>query len=491
MDIVIDFSWIYNLLYLSPEVLVWKVFIWVGWIPIALTLLWGFKEMWLLWRAQLWGEKNAKFMLLAIDIPRENMQSPKAVENMFSYVAGAHSSVNLLEKYWDGKWQLYFSFEIVSIEGYTQFLVYTPIIFRDLVESAVYSQYPDAEITEVDDYTTGYPTRFPDETYDIWGGEFILAKHHMIPIKTYKDFEHQFGDKPENQFRDPLAALMDLNSSLGPGEQLWYQIIAIPEGFDWMEEGDKQVSKILGEKTASKKGAIEKLFDPLVNILDIIGDAIMQMFGVETGASEEAEDDPLTMMNLKPKTKKQVEGIEDKTSKIGFSCKIRMIYLAEKDVFRKPTVLNGFVGFMKQFGDLALNNIKPDMDVTGTTVSYFMKDYRLKERKNRIMSNYINRSDGGGRKPFILNIEELATLWHFPIESSVRAPMIQKAAGRRAEAPMNLPRGTGSVERQAEADEEEPDFLREEPGKVVPPEEESEGKEEEVKGGPPQNLPTV
>ncbi|NTU99066.1 hypothetical protein HGA64_03615 [Candidatus Falkowbacteria bacterium] len=38
-----------------------------------------------------------------------------------------------------------------------------------------------------------------------------------------------------------------------------------------------------------------------------------------------------------------------------------------------------------------------------------------------------------------MNSEELATLWHFPIEHVVKAPMLQKASGRRAEAPMSLP----------------------------------------------------
>ena len=197
MDIVIDLSFLREMLYLDPQVLVWRVFIWFGWIPIAITLLWGFKEIWLVYRRGLWAKENADFILLAIDIPRENRQSVKAVENLFTYIAGAHGSVNLLEKYWDGKWQLYFSFEIVSIEGYTQFLIYTPVNFRDLVESAVYSQYPDAEITEVDDYTSGYPTSYPDENYDLWGGEFILAKNDMLPIKTYPEFEHQFGKEAE------------------------------------------------------------------------------------------------------------------------------------------------------------------------------------------------------------------------------------------------------------------------------------------------------
>ncbi|RLC36000.1 hypothetical protein DRH27_05950, partial [Candidatus Falkowbacteria bacterium] len=45
----------------------------------------------------------------------------------------------------------------------------------------------------------------------------------------------------------------------------------------------------------------------------------------------------------------------------------------------------------------------------------------------------------------IYNIEELATLWHFPVEASVKAPLIQKAPGRKAEPPMSLPVGKETV----------------------------------------------
>lgn len=491
MDIVLDLSFLREMLYMDPQILIWRVLLWFGWIPIAITLLWGFKEIWLVYRRGLWAKENADSILLAIDIPRENRQSVKAVENLFTYIAGAHGSINLLEKYWDGKWQLYFSFEIVSIEGYTQFLVHTPVGFRDLVESAVYSQYPDAEITEVDDYTKGYPTRYPDENYDLWGAEFILAKNDMFPIKTYPEFEHQFGKEAEEYFRDPMAALMDLNSSLGPGEQLWYQMIVIPTGFDWPKRGDKEISKILGEKTSSDKSFTDKMFAPFLSLFDSLSDSLLYLLGVEMEPFPEKEDDSFNMMNLKPKESRQIEGIEAKTSKLGFECKIRMVYLAEKEVMRKNKVVNGFVGYMKQFNDMTLNNLKPDMDTTATAVAYFLKDQRLNGRKNRIINNYMTRSDTG-KYPFILNIEELATLWHFPNEAAVKAPLIQKSSGRKSDSPMNLPRqeSVNMDEGETYDQEEIPEFLREE-------DEEEEKKEEnnfisdDNFGSPPNNLPTI
>ncbi len=407
-----------------------SIFFSVGWMPLAIIFLWGAKELWLYYITGKWGATQ-KFVLLAIDIPRGNQVTLKAVENMFTYFAGAHGTFNLIETYWEGKFQLSFSFEIVSIEGYTQFLIRCPAHFRNLTESAVYSVYPDAEISEVNDYTEAAPSHFPDDNYDIWGAEFVLTKSDPYPIKTYRDFEYSLG-VPEEQFKDPLASLMDLYSTMQRGEQMWLQIIVKPTGFEWMARGDQEISAILKEKTKPK----ETIFDKIINLI-----LFALSLGENVPASAENDDDSLKMMNLKPKEKKQVEAIQEKISKNGFECKIRMLYLAEKSVKNNPKAVNGFVGYIKQFTDLDLNSFKPDTERTITSTAYFFKDKRLNRRKNSLMQGYKSRSTSIGRNLYILNIEELATLWHFPIEAVVKAPMIQKSPGRRSEPPQNLPFG--------------------------------------------------
>ncbi len=431
MEIVLDISKISAFLSQPADVIVYRMAVVVGWIPLALTFLWGIKELWMDYIGGQWTATQ-KFVLLAIDVPRDNRQTPKAVENLFSYLLGAHGTFNLIETYWIGMYQLQISFEIVSIEGYTQFLVYTPDKFRNMVEAAVYSQYPDAEITEVEDYTQGIPNKYPDEEYDIWGAEFIQVRPSAYPIRTYKHFEEQISEQ-EVRFKDPMAALMSLCSSLERGEQLWYQICLRPIGFEWTGIGEEEVKNILGEKAPAKKG-----------ILDFLLGGIAEIFNTLTGAGagaavEEKKDEALKMMNLKPQQKKQVEAISEKVSKVSYQAKIRFIYVAKKDVMNKPKVVNGFVGFMKQFADTDLNNFKPDTSVTGTSTHYFFKESRLNFRKLKMMVAYKFRSMQRGRKPSVVNVEELATIWHFPVEPVVRAPLLQKAAGRKSEAPMDLP----------------------------------------------------
>jgi hypothetical protein len=511
MDIVIDFQAIFDSIIEAsryPDILLAKLFFYFGWIPISFTFLWGAHLLWINYRQNLWAEKNAKFTLLAIDIPRGNAQSPRAVENMFTYLGGAHSTNNLIDTYWDGKFQLAFSFEIVSVGGYTQFLVRTPIANRDMVESAIYAQYPDAEITEVDDYAAPYANvRFPNNKYDVAGAEFVLVTDPAIPIRTYPAFEHQFGE-PETTFRDPLAALMDLCSSLKPGEQLWYQILVIPTEMAWPSFVDDKIADILKEKPKANPNFLNQGADQLLGLINVGATMIVGGEASEP-KKEEKKDEPLKMMNLKPRQKGQVEAIHEKSSKMPFKFKIRGVYFAEKEVMNKAKGFGGFVGFIKQFTATDLNGLKPDMDRTGTSTAYFFKDQHLNGKKNKIFQNYIKRSVSGGRAPSYLNVEELATLWHFPVEGVLKAPLIQKTAGRKAEPPMTLPQaealvGEGKVEPLFlgdidEEDENDPLFIPEEMpagkeagNKSIESADDVFGesdKSKDDKGAPPSNLP--
>lgn len=408
-------------------------FILIAVIIFGFTYLTGFSYFYLMHTRGKWSQSNLRFIILAIDIPKSNEQSPKATENMFAYLGGAHGSQTFFEKWFEGRFQVSFSYELISLEGYSQFLIRSPIEFRNLVETSIYSQYPDAEIVEVDDYVDSVPHRYPDEEYDVWGTEFMLAKANPYPIKLYREFEHISGPS-EMQFKDPMAVLLDLYSSLGPGEQLWLQMILIPIGFDWVKESEKEVAKVIGRKPAYKKDMVDKF----VEAMGEASEFVYPLWGDIEDKPRQEEKQP-SMMELTPKQKKQIEAIEDKASKLAFEVKIRAVYIAKKEVLNKSKVANGMVGYMKQFTALDLNNLMPDVKRTLTKTVYFAKNERLITKKNNIVRNYVNRDDYAGSRSSILNIEELATLWHFPIEASVKAPLIQKAPGRKADAPASLP----------------------------------------------------
>jgi hypothetical protein len=431
MDIVINTAGIEKFFSLPPDEMFWSFIGNFGWLIIGIFFIWGVLQVYLYWLRNKWAATH-KNILLAIDIPKGNEQTPKAVENMFTYLAGAHGTENFFETWFEGKFQKSFSYEVVSLEGYTQFLIRTPAEYRNLIESSVYSQYPDAEISEVDDYTETVAQKYPDEEYDIWGVEFTQASPWMYPIKCYRDFEHQIGPE-ETQFKDPMASLMDLCGSLRQGEQLWLQFIVTPIGFDWVKDVEKEVDKILERKSKAKKG----FFMQLMEWLGELSEVIYSIWGdIE---NKEKEEKIKTMLDLTPSEQKKLEGISLKASKLAFTAKIRMVYVSQKEIMNKAKVANGIVGFMKQFAALDLNNLKPDVKKTMTRTAYFWREPRLQRKKNRIFQAYVKRSNSQGLSPRIFNIEELATLWHFPLEGSVKASLIQKTQGKKADAPFSLP----------------------------------------------------
>lgn len=424
---------------LSPLGIMWRLFADGGWIIILFVFLLGSWEIWLNWRQNLYEAKR-RWIFLAIDIPKavidEPAQSPRAVENIFAHLDGAHGSDTLWEMYWQGKTQDWFSLEIVSIEGYIQFIIRTRDKFRDLVEAAIYAQYPDAEITEVVDYTKGTPKNFPDPEWELFGTEWIkVKKEDAYPLRTYHDFE----DPATKEFKDPLAAMLETMSRMGKGEQIWFQILITPiSQKEWVKKGEALVKKLIGMKTEAKKTWMDNLIDLPGQIA---GTALSQVIGGEEEVVKKKEErkDASLMQHLSPGTKTLVENIEKKISKIGFQTKVRMIYLAKKEVFKKARAAHPMVGVIKQFSTMDGQSIKPEYKKVGTATHYILVKKRLAWKQIKIMRAYKGRSQTRGiGKGFVLNTEELATMWHFPA-TWIKAPPVKTVESKRGVPPINLP----------------------------------------------------
>src|SRR5689334_23316739 len=124
-------AWISAFLNQPIDILLYQLTVTFGWISIALVLVWGFIMM---FRNARQGQfvGGLQYVLLAINVPSQTEQTPKAIESLFSNLIGAHSNLNWRDIWITGKVQATFSFEIVSTEGYIQFLVWTQTRFRDL-----------------------------------------------------------------------------------------------------------------------------------------------------------------------------------------------------------------------------------------------------------------------------------------------------------------------------------------------------------------------
>jgi len=378
------------------------------------------------------------FTLLAIDIPKNNEQSPKAVEQIFAQFSGISITQNFYEKWIAGQMTESFSLEIVSMGGYIQFLIQTPTKFRDLVEAAIYAQYPDAEIVEVEDYaqkTRGLT--FPNTEYEMWGTEFVLQNKHYFPIKSYMEFEHSLSQ----EFKDPMSPLMETMSKIGPDEQIWLQLVLTPAPDSWKDGAETLIKKIIGEKVSAKKNFLDKLIDFPINIISSFGE-IGALFG--GGEKKEEKAGPKNnWMSLTTGAKSTVEAIEMKTSKIAFYTKFRAIYIARKASFSKPRGVSSLIGSIKQFNVVGQNGFKLSKRYT-PSIDYWFKQLRNNSRRNKVLRLYRQRARNlhPGYYGYVLNAEELATVWHFPI-MTVRAPLLKRIDSKKGEPPGSLPTGRG------------------------------------------------
>ena len=411
---------------------IWRIvgaYLWLLLPLILLLLLSPLKFFYLFWRRVRWDARIEK-ILLEIKIPKEVAKPIKAMEYVIAGFHGIHDPANFRERWIDGQFQLSLSLEIVSLGGETHFFIRTPLPFRKHIESSIYAQYPEAEISLVDDYTKYVPQDIPKKGWDLWGADFMITKPDCYPIKTYPQFEVEQESKEERKV-DPLAQFLEGLSALKPGEQFWFQIIIKPiiDEIPWVKRG-REIADKIARRPASKvpRPIIQEAAEVLV-------------LGPTPTAPAEKELFP-PEMKLTPGERIILAAIEEKIGKFGFDTNIRFIYLGKEGVFFRPNIRSA-MGYMKTISTLNLNGLRP-FPPTMTKIMWFFRSRRLYIRKRRMFRYYQKRwptffpRTGG---TYVFNSEEIATLYHFPGRMVAPAPALPRVEAKKGEPPADLPIG--------------------------------------------------
>lgn len=408
-----------------------QIFLNLWWVYLPPVLFFIALDLWVVY-LKLKTIAAIKWQLLEIKIPRDIQKTPKAMEQIFSGLHGIHVwAFTFADKYLKGKIQEWFSFEIVGINGDIYFFVYTPVQFRNLVEAQIYSQYPSAEINEADDYTTLVPPDIPGRDHELWGTELILIKPDPYPIRTYEYWEAI----AEERRLDPLASLMEVLSKLKQGEQIWIQFLIKPTGLKWVEEGKALVNELIGKKPKKKESFWGKFSIVPEFLRNLLWAPFTEPVWSESKKESEKETPPSLMTFLSPGEKEIVEAVEKDISKLGFDVAIRFLYIARRDIFSRVNVA-ALMGCFKQFNTQNLNGFMPNIEVS-TSVKYpFFKKQREYLRKRRLFTRYKLRLPAS--KYFVLNIEELATVYHFP-SFAVETTTLHRIKAKKSGPPMDLP----------------------------------------------------
>jgi hypothetical protein len=393
-------------------------------------LLWEiFVHFWLRYKREQFFASQS-YTLIEIKMPKEIFKSPKSMEFLFNslYQTGGEGGFKLkwkeafkddddkfhikLEKlitsdtYLKGQTRPWFSFEICVIEGKVRFFIWTRSNLKNLVEAQLYSQYPGIEVFEVPDYSI--PFCYDKEKHSMWATEFELTKDDPYPIKTYIDYGMDKDPKEEYKI-DPLTPLIEFLASVGKDHNIWIQIIArahINEDTDpitgkaidlkWLKKAEEEIKKIQEKAKPPKddKG-VQPPHRPLTD-----------------GETE------------------TIKSLERSITKPGFDVGIRAIYWSEKDKFNKANGA-GVVSNFRHFNS-NLNGFKgtrsPDKNPD--------KESMLFAYKSR---GYFYNQFTKDRKSFVLNTEELATIFHLPSKASTETPSFERIESKKAQAPGNLP----------------------------------------------------
>ncbi len=395
--------------------------------------------VWLIFRL-VWGEYTElcwviqqEKIILEVVPPTEIEKSPKLMEQVFASLHD-YSTSNKFEVHCGWRpMQATFSFEIVSTEGKIHYYIRCPKEKRNIFESKIYSQYPDAEIFEVEDYTTKVPANLPNKEWDVWGSTISLVEKDELPIRTYKHFIEDVTGK----MIDPLASLFESWSMLGKNQHAWVQFLITPEKEpNWHPKSLEYLDELMGIKKDEGSSWLGSLFG---NIAVIPGNVLRGLFGIEMAApaSEEAAERDFNFMGLPPATQEKAKAIYENISKPGYWVTMRIVYVGKNENSDKGTAVAGFWGAMKQFADVNLNSLFPDPK-TKTFANYYFTEPRINYRKRKNVADYRGRSFQGMQVLF--NTEELATLCHFP-DISVATPTMKRVETRKGDAPVDLPTG--------------------------------------------------
>ncbi len=421
---------------------VWQIVKAWWWLPMPFLFWKPASHLWLFWQTEGFLKKQ-KMILLEIKIPEESLKPIRAMEDVMAGLWQAFwDPPNFWEKWWEGKISLGFSLETVSIGGDIHFYIRLPDYRRDIVESSIYSQYPEAEITLAEDYTRNVPQNIPSKDWDLWAADYRPLKANPYPIKTYVEFERE-TEKEEEKRVDPVATLLEVMGKIKPGEQLWVQFQVSPIAEDaaqpFFDEGAAVRDKIA--KRDEKK--------PIKPIVQEVAEVLV------TGKipGEEKSQEKLELiapeLRLTPGEKEIVTGVEKKISKPPFKCAIRFIFLGRKEVWFKANLRLIFA----YFGSYITHNMnglvplgKTITKVVSRPPLSLLDPRRLYLRKRKILRLYRERFDPmfprkGDRKTgtFILNTEELASLYHFPSRAVAPAMGVPRVEAKKGGPPPELP----------------------------------------------------
>lgn len=385
---------------------------------------------------------NIKWVLLEITIPKGNLKSAKAMEQVFTSIHSIKTfGFTFLDTWWKGKMQEWVSFELVGDASGISFYMRVPVNKRAMVEAAFLSQYPESEIHEAEDYLAHFGEAVPNDVYNLFGMDFVLYGDNHLPIKTYQAFEENI----EERRIDPLATLFEVLSALRGDETVLIQLLVRGTEVELKDKADEMINKVMGRPGKAKKATgtdfIMKFITNFISALSPLHPAEPPVWGSAKKEEKGGGNRP------SPGEQDILKAVGNKVSKTTFECILRFIYIDKKETFNDANI-TAVQGAIRQFNIPNMNGFRPNMATMAipSAVGRFGRKAKLLLRKQRLFQAYVDREMPELPKPpgklnlktSIYSVEELATIYH-PPTTYVGAPNLKHLEAKKGSAPMNLP----------------------------------------------------
>lgn len=316
-------------------------------------------------------------VVLLLQVPRTNEKKELAAEQMFASLYGLLTVPT--QKVLSPVKRERLSFEVAVLKKRIGFYVWVPNYLKDFVEEQIYAQYPSVQISEVPDYTMN-----PDVAYmTTLTTEMKFIGPDVLSIKTFQSFEV-----------DPLAAITATLAKFTDDEEAWIQLVVRPAADNWHRKSERYIANIKRGGGPKMTGLLSVLWTP-----------------------PEVKD-----ANPKPVEYDQTRAAsaEAKSQKLAFEVAVRVVYRGNVPAPQARLQMQSIVASYKQFNTTYLNGF--------TQKKVVFDPYELARYRAR----------GYNGRGLLLNIEEMATLYHLP-HTNVETPFILWAAAQTAEPPASLP----------------------------------------------------
>jgi hypothetical protein len=385
------------------------------WLPIVTGI--GLFHAWVGYKRYAYWQKLGS-IVLEVKLPREIFKSPRAMEVVLGTLHQTADEGNWYWKYWLGQTRSWFSLEIASIGGNVRFFIWSRRKYKPSIEAHLYSQYPGIEVYEVEDYTLPYD--YDPERNNFFACEWALTKADPYPIKTYVDYGLDKDPKEEYKI-DPMSSALEFLGSITEGHNIFVQIMIRAH-----KKEQRKMGSLFG-KTDAWKDEQEKEVKTLIEKF-------------------RPEDKDKQSRQPTEGERETIAALERSVSKFPFDVGIRTIYFADKDKYNS-SYLGGMLNMFKQYGSLDLNGFKSTA-WSSSIGAPWQGLFGIKEKIKRLffieykLRRYFFSPYKGNKyfnsKPFVLNAEELATIYHFPGQV-VTTPTLERIPSKKSEAPSNLP----------------------------------------------------